>query len=658
MRPPIDEIAARKSRVQVRRPRGRRRLTPSSLTIVLSILTVTATFLFILTPAASASPLIVGGDYVTFFCPEGTITVGGIQVCNMGHQTSIMCYDSPSCQATMSATMAPGHSFTSWGTQGDASVSSHTLQTTTLTTTDPNGYHETGYVWLCPYGTVTFTSHVTYTATNATIYFTPNTSSGCTASVSVTLVWGNTTSYGFTAFQNQPYNTGQQYSTYLDFLQPNSTYYYELTGTSSGFSGGSTTGSWQTISDGPYMGSSGSYILGTVYGPKGPPTHAPAGILVVATCLTPFVLQPFTYDNPWFAYTTTNSAGNYAIYVPGYYETYPPYNRVDICQAQQAGGGVAEGYIVCLVNAAVLNSAPSTCLPPSDDSLPAGGTWDDYWNETIVTWAPQVVNFQLPLNFERYNVVQIQDYSNANFANGYPNSTINYTSGSTYTTSSSHCWTALFVFSGCSKASNTIATSGTFTATGHNLVVTQDLELTGTLLFDSLSRTSYIAAEDYYEQDAPPVNEPAIWPSGDNITMADAASNSSIYPIWSWGAGFHDQAREVYSTAPVGYSVTVSSQSQTSGIVKGFEVGLDFSLKGVGVSIALATDQWSQMSTYTATDTLSWSVIGNSQTVPICYAVYGVGGSSSSSGSTADAIGIWAFAPTYSGGQYNCTATQ
>jgi hypothetical protein len=61
--------------------------------------------------------------------------------------------------------------------------------------------------------------------------------------------------------------------------------------------------------------------------------------------------------------------------------------------------------------------------------------------------------------------------------------------------------------------------------------------------------------------------------------------------------------------------------TKLNGYVKGFSVAVGFSLHGVDISVALATDQWSQTSTDTTTDTLSWTVYGNSQTVPICYAV-------------------------------------
>jgi hypothetical protein len=477
------------------------------------------------------------------------------------------------------------------------------------------------------------------------------------AAQSTTLQWGNTTSYSY----SQSVGGSGSYSVFLDYLQPNTTYHYLITAhqpspgcTGTFYVSNTYTGSYQTGSDGPFLVSTGSYILGTVTNGAGSP--AGSGIEVVASCIHPYELSPWSANNPWYVYSTTNSKGQYSLYVPSEASIQSPFTHVDICQADEPGGGIRAGYQVCLDN---IGAATATfCITQSNDQVPGGRIWDGYWNETVLTWAPQVVDFVLPGNFVEYSVVQVQDYSNANVGNGYPNSTISYTSGSTYNTSSSHCWTVLIVLQGCSVSSNTIGTADTWSATGHNLVVTQNLWESGTVLFDVLSRTGLVTAEKYYAAEQPPVNEPASWPSRDNITAADAASNSSIYPLYGWGAGEGSQGEPVYSTSPDRGTVTVSSTSTVTGLTKGFTLDLDLSLYGVGVDVALVADHWSQMSTYTVTDTLSWTVYGNSLTVPVCYAVYGVGGSSSASGSTADAIGVWAFAPTYAGGVYSCPATQ
>jgi hypothetical protein len=472
-----------------------------------------------------------------------------------------------------------------------------------------------GGIWYWP-NCIHFASTNVTNATNTTIFF-----DLVSSDAYVSLVFGNTTNYGFWAIKNVHYNNGQWFKVFLDFLQPSKTYYFKFTGNATGQNMGTYTGQWTTSSEGTYVSEYGTVIQGVVYNNNGT-AHAPSGLEVEVQCTGT--------KGPYSTYGVTNSAGAYSI---------DPIIGASTCSTD------GDGYFIVEIQNYV-----NTPWPGEVTTL-----WPGWWNESIVIWAAQFVNFYLPQNFVKYNVVQVQDYSNANASNGFPNGAINYTSGSTYTTSSSHCWTALFVFSGCSQASNLIGTKATWSAIGHNLVVTQDLWETGTVLFDALSRTFCVPAETYYAGYAPPVNEPASWPSGDNITASIAQSNSSIYVLYGWG-GQYNKGIQVFSTSPDSGSVTVSSTTTTSSLVKGFSVEVGVSLYGVGISTTLFTDQWSQTSTSTVANTLSWTVYGNSQKVPICYVVYGVGGSpgSGSSASSADAIGIWGYSSTYSGGQYSC----
>lgn len=64
-----------------------------------------------------------------------------------------------------------------------------------------------------------------------------------------------------------------------------------------------------------------------------------------------------------------------------------------------------------------------------------------------------------------------------------------------------------------------------------------------------------------------------------------------------------------------------------------------------------------QTASSTKSKTLSWSVIGTSQSKPVCYVVYGVGGSPGSASNpigTTDQIGIFAYEPSGSAGSYTC----
>ncbi len=107
-------------------------------------------------------------------------------------------------------------------------------------------------------------------------------------------------------------------------------------------------------------------------------------------------------------------------------------------------------------------------------------------------------------------------------------------------------------------------------------------------------------------------------------------------------------------------SVTISSSSTTY-YVKGFDVSVDFGINGVAIGTTLFSDHWSQSSTSTQSDTLTWWANGISATVPVCYVVYAVGGSQGTSAQTetADAIGVWGYSPTEGpSGAYGCPLPQ
>ncbi|HYA57501.1 MAG TPA: hypothetical protein VEH57_03445 [Thermoplasmata archaeon] len=484
-------------------------------------------------------------------------------------------------------------------------------------------------------------------STNVTVQFTLSTNA------TVYLFFNYTANflYGFTQLSDVRYTNSQlKQNVFIDYLEPNTTYHYEITASTYCMNPGSSTGSWQTGSDGPYMASSGSYIFGTVYNATGAP-HAVAGVMVVATCAVPYTYNPFSTTNPWYSYTTTNSLGQYWIYVPPTHSINPPGQVVDICQAGEPGGGASAGYVVCVDNYGTATPLTKTCLPQSNDNVPAGQVWTGHWNETVTTWAPQVVNFQLPQNLETPPLVQIADFSNANTSNGWPNSNMTYMIGTTTTTYSAHCWEVLFFIHGCTAAQSISGSGVGYPVTGQNLVVTQQMWESGTVIFNMESRQFNITTEDYVGDDGYPVNEPSTWKIADTLNPSNAQGNSSIYLLWAWGAQYQ-QGRRIYTPGVIGWFTATSSQ--VSYDVKGFDISLGAELPGVTVATTVVSEQWSQMSTTTVTESLYWEARGNSATIPVCYVVYGVGGSSSSSSTTADAIGIWAYSPTYSGGSYSC----
>lgn len=214
----------------------------------------------------------------------------------------------------------------------------------------------------CPGGTrcvpncVYFATSVTTNSTNVTIKWELP---GSDAYVS--LVWGNTTNYGFWAIKNVHYNNGIWFYVPLDYLQPGTPYYYKFTGNASGENMGTYTGLWTTASEQNYYNSWGINIRGTVVDKNN--TKAPSNLYVQVICTAG--------DDSY--YGTTNGNGAFVISV-----------------ADELGrpGCTADNgyYAVQVVN--------------TPEKFYGGGSstqWNGRWNETIVVWAPQFVNFYLDL---------------------------------------------------------------------------------------------------------------------------------------------------------------------------------------------------------------------------------------------------------------------
>ncbi len=248
----------------------------------------------------------------------------------------------------------------------------------------------------------------------------------------LTLIWGNSTSYVFTAFSSVYYaNTNQWYSEPLNYLQPNTTYYYKLSGTEPGENPATKTGSWGAGSDVPYLQSSGDTISGTVFDDNG--THAPSGVEVAATC---------NFKNaPWSLYGDTNSLGQYSIYVGS--------KGTDNVCLSLIGGAGREGYVL-----QVENGFCGIIGCNSGDTQ-----WNGRWNETVVVWAPQIVNFYLPTIFVTYGFVNYALFTSSADVNL---EFCQVTSSSwSYSTSSSQTWS--FLGDGATSQSG-VAVSGGFSS--------------------------------------------------------------------------------------------------------------------------------------------------------------------------------------------------
>lgn len=201
----------------------------------------------------------------------------------------------------------------------------------------------------CPAGTATVTAQmVSVNPTNATVKFELT-----TVGAYVTLVWGNTTSYGFTALAaNEPLDTW--ISVFLDYLEPSTTFYYNITAATGCYNTGYTTGSFATGTDNALV------VQGIVHdtnGAKG------SGLFIMVNCTT---------SSLWYSDGYTDSNGYFSLNVGG------------------VGGAYCPAHSLGHFRVAVFTSNSN------------GGYWTGHWNETIIVWAPQFLNVNLPLNHKTY----------------------------------------------------------------------------------------------------------------------------------------------------------------------------------------------------------------------------------------------------------------
>jgi hypothetical protein len=230
-----------------------------------------------------------------------------------------------------------------------------------------------------------------------------------------------------------------------------------------------------------------------------------------------------------------------------------------------------------------------------------------------------------------------------------------YAQGTSYTTSETDCSTAFFVFGGCRTNSTTFASSTTYSSEIGNDNVSQRYWTSGTALYDSFNRTTWASSVEFYapygSAQHPAQQYKAIGP--DWLTPSTASAHGG-YLLKEWGAsigGSPEQGMLVTYGTPAGGEVTTSTTNATTG-VKEIAISVDVGLVGGG-GIGVADLSWSQTSSETKANTLSWTAQVPEETeAPACFLVYGQGGSETLN--TADVIGIWVYAPAYSNGQYSC----
>jgi hypothetical protein len=416
-------------------------------------------------------------------------------------------------------------------------------------------------------------------STNSTILFElPN------IGAYVTLVWGNSTNYGFYAYdrttglkiQNVLYSSGPWYASFLDYLKPSTTYYYKVTGNYSGETMGTLTGSWNTGSD------SMNTLSGIVADVN--ETAPPSGMYVEASCtVTP---SEWTDNN---VYALSTSTGYYSMSLP----SLTSFTGGGFSCTQEGGG-----YIVQVENSPVQYCVTGNCNLYST-------VWGKHWNETIVVWDPQKVNFYLDTAYVSViPVVTAMEFTHTGYASM---SFCKGTSSSVETEADYSSSGSLFDF-GYSATSSTAYTY----AFGSQTCVDNQGEpgfeawgnphVVGDIMLNGVgNRTPWIPWEQY----SPPLQNPT-------------SGNSTTAPIQDWLSEPTAETSACYSTQYSAYiyhyEIPANSATQTfsfgiSGNVVGvsgqqFSVSVPFFFDGV--KIGSVSGQWGY--TLTTSETNEFTV--------------------------------------------------
>ena len=454
-------------------------------------------------------------------------------------------------------------------------------------------------------------------STNATVMFW--TTSGSPEPTGLAYVkWGPTTSYGAPTASNSivPESAGIS-SEFINYLSPNTTYYYEVISsascTDSGGThtySGSTTGTFTTGSD------NFTHITGVVYDANG--NRVGSGFALKVTCV-----NVTAHDATFFGFT--NSEGAFSInIVNSFLMGYPFYD------CQNPGDG---GFYIQAENGPYIGG---------------GITWVGHWNETIITSAPQVVNFYLPMDFVAPNVSMILDFSNAPAGD----SSLQYTSGTSYSTTLTNDWSISGQFgvvgvgeSGSSSTTYQISTNSGVGSTNGTLDFIAQWETTGVVLCNTIVRGCAITwvdniglpVSDGFSSQDPGFAAPHDW-------LKPGTNATDVYPLKDV-LGVIMLNKYVGPGSDYTGSVTTSTTNSSTG---GYSWSLGFSISIPGMYIPVggvsASMGWSQTSSETTSQTLSWEVDVPNGGTARCFDVFGQGGSTSSGDS--DMVGIFSWSPS------------
>jgi hypothetical protein len=450
------------------------------------------------------------------------------------------------------------------------------------------------------------------------------------SSPNATLNWGNTSAYEFHEYNIS--GSGGAYTVFLNYLAPNTTYYYEIwagppaSTCDINWIGGLYAASFSTGAD--LM----SAISGVVTDQTGA-EFSQGGLYVQASCLD----MPSGASNVPIYAVTSPSGGYSLVGAPSYYSGALHY----VCPSGP--------FDVQIINQVTQYTSGLTIKDSSQ--------WPGHWNETVAVWAPQVVDFVLPSDYLSPYFPAVLDFSNA--AANY--STIGYSTGTStsYTTSLGYSWSVGSgsgpAFSGTSSTSSTYTegASGGFEQEGGTLDYIVQRETSGTVEFNALSREW---AETQVMLVGPLLNgEPAaqdssfVQPSDWLSPMSMNQSSDTPAPYFVYNSGASKLMEDVLDSTPGFYYTGGVTASTTASATGGYSVsfGLTTSLPGVGSVTLSVGAQWSQTSSTSYTQELTYKVgmpaTGGS---PVCIDVIGQGGSGTTS---ADMFGIYTWSPNSEG---------
>ncbi len=241
---------------------------------------------------------------------------------------------------------------------------------------------------------------VTANPTNVTISWSINMQS------SVSLTWGNTTNYGFTAINGVIYGAGS-YKTLIDYLEPASTYYFKVLAIANPGNPfvcpGVHYGQWTTGSD------SMTSFSGIVQDQNGA-VFSQGDLYVEASCLN---VPSGDINAPTAA--LTGPSGTYTgLSIPGYFVS------TGVPETPCTTGP----FVVQLVN------IPTPYLVGLTEYY--SNQWTLHWNETFVLWAVQTLNFNIGAGATTAWVPIVYQYSHTSYANVSITTSVNYVTTSSY----------------------------------------------------------------------------------------------------------------------------------------------------------------------------------------------------------------------------------